>query len=187
VVPVTVAMVSAVNRATAVKAEAAQGQTTINYEAVAIAAETVMVAAAETAAAVAVAEAMAVAVAVAVAAMAVAAMAAAMRQPWQRWRWCRLCLAEKSVIFNCTSYAWGDSAGFAGASDTQLASLLGREGSGCSGHAAVLSECLWLGSSWERGQQSWRWQACSCCQGSVVTMPTWRSCRGVDDGKEGWW
>jgi hypothetical protein len=90
-----------------VEAEAAQGQTTINYEAVAIAGETVVVA--ETAAAVAVA--------------AAAAMVAAMRQPWQWWRRCQLCLAEESVIFNCTANAWGDSAGFTGASDTQLASL----------------------------------------------------------------
>jgi hypothetical protein len=66
-----------------VEAEAAQGQTTINYEAVAIAGETVVVA--ETAAAVAVA--------------AAAAMVAAMRQPWQWWRRCQLCLAEESVIF----------------------------------------------------------------------------------------
>jgi hypothetical protein len=88
-----------------VEAEAAQGQTTINYEAVAIAGETVVMA--ETVAAVAVA----------------AAMVAAMRQPWQWWRRCQLCLAEESVIFNCTANAWGDSAGFTGASDTQLASL----------------------------------------------------------------
>ena len=54
------------------KAEAAQGQTTINQKAVAIAAETVLVAA-EMAAAVAVA-----------AAMATVAMVATMRQPWQR-------------------------------------------------------------------------------------------------------
>ncbi len=54
------------------KAEAAQGQTTINQKAAAIAAETVMVTA-EIAAAVAVA-----------AAMAVAAMAATTWQPWQR-------------------------------------------------------------------------------------------------------
>ncbi len=64
-----------------VEAEAAQGQTTINYEAVAIAGETVVMA--ETVAAVAVA----------------AAMVAAMRQPWQWWRRCQLCLAEESVIF----------------------------------------------------------------------------------------
>jgi hypothetical protein len=54
------------------KAEAAQGQTTINQKAVAIAAESVLVAA-KTAAAVAVAE-----------SMATAAMAATMWQPWQR-------------------------------------------------------------------------------------------------------
>ena len=59
-----------------VKAEEAQGQTTINQKAVPIAAETVV---AESAAAVAVAVAAAVA-----AAMATAAMAAAMQQPWQR-------------------------------------------------------------------------------------------------------
>jgi hypothetical protein len=53
------------------KAEAAQGQTTINQKAVAMAAETVLVTA-EMAAAVAVA-----------AAMATAAMVATMQQPWQ--------------------------------------------------------------------------------------------------------
>jgi len=56
------------------KAEAVQGQTTINQKAVAIAAETVLVAA-EMAAAVAVAVA---------AAMATVAMVATMQQPWQR-------------------------------------------------------------------------------------------------------
>jgi len=60
-------------QATVAKAEAAQGQTTINQKAVAIAAETVLVAA-EMAAAVAVA-----------AAMATVAMVATTRQPpWQR-------------------------------------------------------------------------------------------------------
>ena len=54
------------------EAEAAQGQTTINQKAVAIAADTVLVAA-EMAAAVAVA-----------AAMATVAMVGTMRQPWQR-------------------------------------------------------------------------------------------------------
>jgi hypothetical protein len=94
-----------------VEAEASKGQTTINYEAVAIAGETVVMAE------------MVAAVAVAAAMMATAAMVAAMRQPWQWWRWCQLCLAEESVIFNCTANAWGDSTGFAGASDTRLASL----------------------------------------------------------------
>jgi hypothetical protein len=59
-------------QATVAKAEAAQGQTTINQKAVAIAAETVLVVA-EMAATVAVA-----------AAMATVAMVARTRQPWQR-------------------------------------------------------------------------------------------------------